>query len=390
MQAPEAPYANFQNEIYLGGMAGQAPELPIGYAALEREAKEKLPREAYDYVAGGAGTESTVRANAQALEKWRIVPRMLRDVAQRNLHTTVLDTEMPAPLMVAPIGVQSIVHPDAERAAARAAAALGIPFVLSTAASTTIEDVAEAMGDAPRWFQLYWPANDEIAASFVRRAEASGYEAIVITLDTTTLAWRPRDLSGAYLPFLQGQGIANFLSDPVFRATLEKSPEEDPQAAIGMWALTFSNLGLAWEKLEYLRKHTRLPILLKGILHPDDARSAVECGMDGVIVSNHGGRQVDGAIGALDALHGVATAVPDDFPVLFDSGIRSGADIVKALALGARAVLVGRPWVWGLALAGEEGVRHVLRSLLADLDLTLALTGHATSGEVGPLDLAPA
>jgi isopentenyl diphosphate isomerase/L-lactate dehydrogenase-like FMN-dependent dehydrogenase len=390
VSAPEAPYANFQNEIYLGGMAGQAPELPIGYAALERAAKEKLPREAYDYVAGGAGTESTVRANADALEKWRIVPRMLRDVAQRNLHTEVLDTAMPAPLMVAPIGVQSIVHPDGERATARAAAALGIPFILSTASSATIEDVAEAMGEAPRWFQLYWPANDEIAASFVSRAEAAGYQAIVITLDTMTLAWRPRDLSGAYLPFLQGQGIANFLSDPVFRATLEHSPEDDPQGAIGMWALTFANLGLAWEKLEYLRKQTRLPILLKGILHPDDARSAVEYGMDGVIVSNHGGRQVDGAIGALDALPGVAAAVPDGFPVLFDSGVRSGADVVKALALGARAVLVGRPWVWGLALAGEEGVRHVLRSLLADLDLTLALTGHATSGEVGLLDLAPA
>src|SRR3712207_5623343 len=204
-----------------------------------------------------------------------------------------------------------------------------------------MEDVADALGDTTRWFQLYWPNDRELAASFLRRAEDSGYSAIVVTLDTSLLAWRPRDLAGAYLPFLQGTGIAQYVSDPVFRGGLEKPPEEDMQAAVGKWALTFSDPTVTWDDLAFLRENTKLPILLKGILHPEDAGKAVEHGIDGVIVSNHGGRQVDGAIGALDALPGVVGAVPDDFPVLFDSGIRTGSDIVKALCLGARAVLVG-------------------------------------------------
>jgi lactate 2-monooxygenase len=376
-------FANAQYEIYLGGMAGKVPDLPITYDQLEQRAQRELPVGAYGYVAGGAGDESTVRANRRAFERWRIVPRMLRDVGVRDMRTEVLGTKMPAPLMLAPIGVQSIVHPDGELATARAAAELGVPAILSTASSYTIEQVAEAMGDAPRWFQLYWPNDPELAVSFMQRAEAAGYGAIVVTLDTWLLAWRPRDLEQAYLPFLKGIGVANYFSDPVFRASLEKPPEEDLQAAVGQWVAKYSDPTVTWERLSLLRESTELPIVLKGIQHPDDARRAADVGMDGIVVSNHGGRQVDGAIGSLDALAPIVDAVPDDFPVLFDSGVRSGADAFKALALGARAVLIGRPYVWGLALGGEQGVRHVVRGLLAELDLTLALSGYTGLSQVG-------
>jgi isopentenyl diphosphate isomerase/L-lactate dehydrogenase-like FMN-dependent dehydrogenase len=246
-----------------------------------------------------------------------------------------------------------------------------------------MEDVAVELGDSPRWFQLYWPTDNDMAASFVARAQDAGYSAIVVTLDTRILAWRPRDLSRAYLPFLKGEGVANYFHDPVFRDGLEKPPEEDPQAAVGLWATLFSNPGLNWEDLAFLQAHTDLPIVLKGVLHPDDARRAVDAGVDGLIVSNHGGRQVDGAIGAIEALPDVVDAVPDGFPVLFDSGIRTGADMVKALALGASAVLLGRPYVWGLGLGGEEGVKQVVRSLLADFDLTLALSGYTEPSQLG-------
>jgi isopentenyl diphosphate isomerase/L-lactate dehydrogenase-like FMN-dependent dehydrogenase len=291
---------------------------------------------------------------------------------------------MPAPLMLAPIGVQSIVHPDGELATGRAAAELGVPSILSTASSYTMEEVAGQMGDAPRWYQLYWPNDPELAASFLKRAEQAGYGAVVVTLDTWLLAWRPRDLEQAYLPFLKGIGTANYFSDPVFRAGLEKPPEEDLQAAVGHWVGNYSDPTVTWERLAMLREATELPIVLKGIQHPDDARRAVDEGVDGILVSNHGGRQVDGAIGSLDALPGIVDVVPDEFPVLFDSGVRNGSDAFKALALGARAVVIGRPYVWGLAVGGEQGVRHVVRGLLAELDLTLALSGHTDFADVGP------
>ncbi len=372
--APE-PYANFQNEIYGYGLAGQKPPLPLPAAELEERARETLSEEAFGYVAGGAGSESTVRANVRAFEHWRIVPRMLRDVSERDLSTSVLGTAMPAPVLLAPIGVQSIVHPEAELAVGRAAAAHGLPFILSTASSHSMEDVAGAVGEASRWYQLYWPKQRELAASFVERAAAAGYTAIVVTLDTWLLGWRPRDLKNAYLPFLKGEGVANYLSDPVFRGALERPPEEDPGPAIGHWANQFANPSVTWADLAWLREQTKLPIVLKGILHPDDARRALDAGVDGLLVSNHGGRQVDGAIAALDALVGVRGAVGDSFPVLFDSGIRTGADVFKALALGADAVCLGRPFIWGLGLDGQQGVEFVLRCLLAELDLTMALSG---------------
>jgi lactate 2-monooxygenase len=388
--APAPPdFASFQYEIYAAGLADQRPELPVSAAELQQRAREAMTPEAYGYVAGGAGSELTMRANLDAFERHRIVPRMLRDVSSRDLSTTVLGTTMPAPLLLAPVGVQSIVHPEAELAAARAAAARGVPFILSTAASHSIEQVAEAMGEASRWYQLYWPRERALAASFVERAERAGFGAIVLTLDTWFLGWRPRDLANAYLPFLKGEGVANYFSDPVFRAALEKPPEEDPGPAIGHWAYQFANPTVSWADLEWLKEQTTLPIVLKGIVHADDAARAQQAGVDGLIVSNHGGRQVDGSLGALDALEAIRNAVGSELALLFDSGVRGGADIFKALALGADAVCIGRPYMYGLALAGQAGVEHVLRCLLAEFDLTLALSGYTNIAQVDRDALAP-
>jgi L-lactate dehydrogenase (cytochrome) len=381
--------AEHQNEIYLRGLGGEVPPWPVDAASLESLAYEGMAPEAVGYVAGGAGSESTVRANRDGFEAWRIVPGMLRGVEARDLSTTVLGARMPAPVLLGPIGVQSIIHPDAERATARAAASLGVPWVLSTASSTPMEDVARAADEvrpgSPRWYQLYWPRDRELAASFVHRAEAAGYTALVVTLDTWMLGWRPRDLARAYLPFLQGIGIANYTSDPVFRAAL---PDDKPESAILQWASVFSDPSLTWDDIAWLRDQTDLPLILKGVCSPLDARRAVDVGADALIVSNHGGRQVDGAIAAIDALPPIVDALESlttagqRMPVLFDSGIRCGADAIKALALGASAVLLGRLFTWGLAVGGEEGVRHVLRTFLADLDNTMALSGHARPAEL--------
>jgi lactate 2-monooxygenase len=272
--------------------------------------------------------------------------------------------------------VQGIMHPDGELAVARAAQELGLPMILSTVSSHSMEDVAEANGDGVRWFQLYWPNDEDVCASFLDRAKNAGFSALVVTLDTWLLGWRPHDLDNAYLPFLTGKGLATYFSDPVFQAGLDKAPQDDLQAAVLRWLPMFTGSDHTWDNLAFIREHWDGPILLKGIQHVDDARKAADAGMDGVVVSNHGGRQVDGAIASLDALPGIVDAVGDRLDVLFDSGIRTGADVLKAVALGAKAVLVGRPWVYGLALGGYDGVRHVLRSLLADIDLALALSGH--------------
>ncbi|HYB24779.1 MAG TPA: alpha-hydroxy-acid oxidizing protein, partial [Solirubrobacteraceae bacterium] len=286
-QQPQ-PYADFQYEIYGLGFAGQTPALPVSFDELQERARERLPAEAYGYVAGGAGEELTMAANRHVFARWQIVPRMLRDVSDRHLHTTVLGTAMPAPVLLAPIGVQSIVHADGELAVARAAAARALPMILSTAASHTIEQVADTMGAASRWYQLYWPRERDLAASFVARAADAGYQALVVTLDTWLLGCRPRDLAHGYLPFLKGEGVANYFSDPVFRAALARTPEEDPAAAVGHWAYQFANPRVTWADLAWLREETSLPIVLKGILHPEDARRAVDAGVDGLIVSNHG------------------------------------------------------------------------------------------------------
>jgi lactate 2-monooxygenase len=377
-----------QLAISLGGLMGVRPSAPVSLALLEQAAKEKLAPQAYDYVAGGAGGEQTMRANRQAFDRWKIVPRMLRDVSTRDLSVSLLGVTLPAPVLLGPIGVQGIIHAEAELATARAAAALGIPTVLSTVSSFPIEKVAEANGDGVRWFQLYWGKDPDLTASMLGRAERAGFRALVVTLDTRLLGWRERDLQHPYLPFLAGEGLANYFSDPVFRARLAQPPEKDPIAAIRLWGELFSNTALTWESLAFLRQHTRLPIVLKGVLHRDDALRAVDCGVDGLIVSNHGGRQVDGAIASLDALPGVLDAVRGRFPVLLDSGIRRGADAFKAIALGATAVLLGRLYIWGLAVAGEQGVRDVVLNFLADLDITLGLCGCASVRELYPAMLA--
>ena len=382
-------FATYQNEIYLQGLGGQLPPFTTDPESLEASARERLGPGPFWYVAGAAGTGATARANREAFDDWRIVPRMLTDATIRHVGTTVLGTEMPAPVLLAPIGVLSILHPDGELATARAAAELGLPMVLSTASSHTLEDVAEANGDNPRWFQLYWPNDPDVCVSILDRAKKAGFTALVVTLDTWTLAWRPHDLDRAYLPFLRAVGTAIPFSDPAFQAGLEKSPEDDLPMAILRWVQLFTGTDKSWDRLSFLREHWDGPIVLKGIQHVDDARKAVDAGVQGIVVSNHGGRQVDGAVGSLEVLPEIADAVGEDVDVLFDSGIRSGADIVKALALGAKAVLVGRPYVYGLAHGGQVGVRHVLRSLLADFDLTLGLSGHRSPAELSRDALRP-
>jgi lactate 2-monooxygenase len=380
---PTGPERELQ--IYTLGLGGGKPSVPVPLDLLEQKAKEILSPRAYDYVAGGAGGEDTMRANREAFYRWRIVPLMLRDVSKRDLSVEVLGARLPAPVLLGPVGVQEIVHDDADVASARAAGSLGLPFVLSTMSSRTIEEVAQSaakVAESPRWFQLYWGKNPELTASMVQRAERAGYSALVVTLDTHSLGWRERDLHHGYLPFMLGQGLANYFSDPVFRGLLAQTPEQNPTAAIQLWGTLFSNPALTWKDIGFLRQHTRVPIILKGILHANDAARALDAGVDAIIVSNHGGRQVDGGIGALDALPGVVREVNRRVPVLFDSGIRRGADVFKALALGARAVLLGRLYMWGLAVAGEEGVRDVLLNLIADLDLTIALSGYTSCREL--------
>ena len=372
-------------QIYALGLRRGKPSVPVPLHLLEQKAKEILAPRAYDYVAGGAGGEDTMRANREAFYRWRIVPRMLRDVSKRDLSVEVLGARLPAPILLGPVGVQEIIRDDADVASARAAASLGLPFVLSTMSSRSMEEVAQwaaKVAESPRWFQLYWGKNPELTASMLRRAERAGYSALVVTLDTNILGWRERDLQHGYLPFMVGQGLANYFSDPVFRGLLAQSPEQNPTAAIQLWGSLFSNTTLTWKDIGFLRQNTSLPIILKGILHSNDAALALDAGVDALIVSNHGGRQVDGAIGALDALPGVVREVNGRVPVLFDSGIRRGADVFKALALGARAVLLGRLYLWGLAVAGEEGVRDVLLNLAADLDLTIALSGYTSCREL--------
>jgi isopentenyl diphosphate isomerase/L-lactate dehydrogenase-like FMN-dependent dehydrogenase len=333
-------------------------------------------------VAGGAGAEDTMRANREAFRRWRIVPRLLRDVSHRDLSIEVFGQTLRAPILLAPVGVLSIVHPDAEEAVARAAGDLDVPFILSTASSRSIEQVAAASGDGRRWFQLYWPKSKDFAASLIHRAEAAGYSALVVTLDTFLLGWRDRDIANAYLPFLYGEGVANYFSDPVFRAALDEPPEENPTQAILYFAREFANTALTWHDLGFLREHTRLPILLKGILHPDDARKALDYGVDGLIVSNHGGRQIEGTVAALDALPPIVEAVRGALPVLFDSGIRRGADIAKALCMGARAVLVGRAYVYGLAAGGTQGAARAIEILRDELTRTMKLLGVSSLSEL--------
>ncbi|MFB4169400.1 lactate 2-monooxygenase [Virgibacillus sp. JSM 102003] len=378
--------SNFGNQVQFNvyqTMTSPDPErLPVVYEDWEKQARDVLEDGPYHYVAGGAGGGKTMKSNLRAFDRWNIVPRMLRNVDDRDLSVNLFGHTYNFPLLHAPIGVQSIIHEEGDLGSARACAEMGVPFIASSASTVPMEKIAETMGDAPRWFQLYWGKDPDVTASFLKRAEASGYSAIVVTLDTPMLAWREYDLKNVYLPFLLGEGVGNYLTDPAFRSKLEKPPEEDPTAAIMHWTQVFGNAGLTWEDIAFLRKHTNLPILLKGILDPEDAKLALDYGADGIIVSNHGGRQVDGAISALEALPQVCNVVQNKIPVLMDSGIRRGSDIIKALSLGAKAVLVGRPFMNGLAVAGGDGVKEVMKNMIADLDLTLALSGKRSVEEL--------
>ena len=415
---PERLGRQRQGEIYVAGFAGRRPAIPVSPDLLERQALRKLGGDAASYFAGSAGLQRTAAANRAAFDRCRIVQRMMQDVSQRDLTVILFGRVLPLPLLLGPIGVLELAHRQADLAAARAASAAGIPFVTSSQASFPMEQVADACGDGPRWFQLYWSARDELTESFVSRAEAAGYEAIVVTLDTTMLGWRTRDLDRGYLPFLRGRGIANYTSDPVFgQLDVEGQRIAPPLPGPGMlkslftlfraapggagallsgrslkavrrFLAIYSRPDLTWDDLPFLRARTRLPILLKGIVHPDDARRAMDAGVDGVIVSNHGGRQVDGAVAALQALPAVVDAVAGQAPVLFDSGVRTGSDVIKALCLGAAAVLIGRPYIYGLALAGEQGVSQVIANLAAELDLTLGLMGCRNLGELDRSRLA--
>lgn len=375
---------SYQDEIYLTGLTGTVPDYPTDLTRLEEAARPVMSPQAYDYVAGSAGTGDTARENLNSFRRWRIVPRMLTDVSTPSYASTVLGTELTAPFLLAPVGVLAIAHKEAELAVARAAAAQRVPMILSTAASAAMEEVAAANGDGQRWYQLYWPKDRAVAASLLGRAQAAGYSVLVVTLDTRILAWRPRDLANGYLPFLRSIGIQNYLSDPAFQASLAGLADGNADAAVLRWTQIFGDTSLTWDDLPFLRQHWNGPIVLKGILSASDALRAAAAGIDGIVVSNHGGRQVDGGIAALDALPAVAEAVGGRLTILFDSGVRTGADILKALALGAQAVLLGRPYVYGLALGGEAGVRHVLRALRQDFELAMRLTGLAGLGDLGP------
>jgi isopentenyl diphosphate isomerase/L-lactate dehydrogenase-like FMN-dependent dehydrogenase len=405
-----------QRAVYLAGVSGTRPRVPADATKLEARARRAMSRQAFAYIATGAGIEATVRSNREAFDRWKIVPRVLRDVSERDTSVELFGRRIPSPFMLGPVGVLEMVDRDADMAVARAARRHGVPMVLSNQASVPMEKVARELGESPRWFQLYWSQSNDLVESLVERAEKSGCEAIVVTLDTTLLGWRSRDLDLGYLPFLRGKGIAQYTSDKVFRRILKEKPAQeapkptptlqalrtliqltraypggfletlrsgDGRAAVQRFTEIYSRPSLTWDDLPFLRERTKLPILLKGLRHPDDARRAVDAGIDGIVVSNHGGRQVDGEIATLDALPGVVEAVDGRIPVLLDSGVRGGADIFKALALGARAVLLGRPYAYGLAIAGEDGVREVIENFMADFDLTLGLAGFRSVDEIG-------
>ena len=369
-------YGDYQNAIYFAGLSGVVPKVPVDFATLAARATAAMPASVRDYVQGGCGDEYTQDHNAAAFRHWGMVPRMMVDCATRDLSIDLFGLRLPSPIFMAPIGVTGLMTPDGhgDLAAARAAAETRVPLVASTLSNDPLEDVAQAMGDTPGFFQLYTPKDRDLAASLVSRAEAAGYKGIVVTLDTWVTGWRPRDLNTGNFPQLRGHVLMNYFSDPVFRRLLQTPPEQDPAAAVRRWAATFGKV-LTWDDMPWLRSLTKLPLILKGICHPDDARRAIDTGADAIYCSNHGGRQANGGIAAIDMLPDVVGAAGRT-PVLFDSGIRSGSDVVKALALGATAVGIGRPYSYGLALDGAAGAAHVLRCILAEADLLMAVNGY--------------
>ncbi|MEM8987092.1 MAG: alpha-hydroxy-acid oxidizing protein [Pseudomonadota bacterium] len=375
-------FGDYQNEIYLNGLRGVVPSLPTEFSCLVERASAALPPHILSYVQGGCGDEATQDRNVDAFSDWGMVPRMLVDCSKRDLSTQLFGETLPSPVFMSPIGVNGICTQDGhgDIAAAKASAITGVPFMASTLANDPLEDVIKHCGDTPAYFQLYAPRHRGVAESLISRAEAAGYGAIVVTLDTWLTGWRPRDLQTANFPQLRGHVLENYFSDPVFLRLLDKPPREDLAAAVQTWASIFGEV-LTWDHIAWLRGATKLPIVLKGICHPDDARRAVDLGVDAIYCSNHGGRQANGGHAAIDMLPGVVEGAGET-PVLFDSGIRSGTDVIKAVALGAVAVGVGRPYTYGLALGGAEGAAHVLKCILAEADLLMAVNGYPTLADV--------
>jgi lactate 2-monooxygenase len=377
-------FGDFQLEIYFAALQGTLPRWPIRYETLEAKALQTLSPSLASYVAGGCGNERTQDLNVSAFDHWGIVPRMFRASTKRDLSIEMFGLRLPSPLFMAPVGVIGLCAPDGhgDIETAQAAARTGVPMIASTLSVDRLEDVASHFGDTPGFFQLYTPTDRDLAQSLVRRAEAAGFKGIVVTLDTWVPGWRPRDLASGSFPQLRGLCLENYFSDERFRAMLAKPPEEDLAAATMQWAKIFGN-PLTWQDLPWLRSLTTLPLLVKGVCHPEDVRRAIDGGVDGIYCSNHGGRQANGGIAAIDMLPGVLEAAGTT-PVLFDSGVRTGVDAIKALAMGATAVGIGRPYAYGLALGGVEGIVHVLRCLLAETDLFMAVNGFPTRGDLQP------
>ncbi len=373
-----AHFGDLQNEIYNAGLSGVLPDYPVDFATLEKRAQQALSPSMLNYVQGGCGDEHTQHSNAGAFHHWGMVPRMLVDCSERDLSIDLFGLKLPSPIFMAPIGVNGEITQDrkGDVAAAQASARTGVPFCASTLSNTPLEDVVKSAGETPGFFQLYTPRDEKLTESLVQRAQKAGFKALIVTLDTWLTGWRPRDLNSSNFPQLRGKVLENYFSDPVFRKMLDKAPQDDPGAAVAAWASTFGKV-LTWDHIAWLRGMTDLPIVLKGICHGDDARKAVDCGVDAIYCSNHGGRQANGGIAAIDMLPDVVAGAGDT-PVLFDSGIRSGSDVIKAIALGATAVGIGRPYAYGLAIGGAEGAAHVLRSILAEADLLMAVNGYPT------------
>lgn len=361
-------------DLLLKNITAQAP-FPICFADLEKAVAEKIEAGPFGYIRSGAGGEQTLRNNRAAFEKYSIVPRFLNDVSNVDTSVHLFGKTYPTPLLFAPVGMNGMVHDDGELAVVRAAQNLNIPYIQSTVSTYDLEEVAQAAPSATKWFQLYWSTNEEIAFSMAVRAEAAGFEAIVLTVDTVMLGWREEDVRNQFSPLKLGYARGNYMNDPVFTATL---PDDSFESYVQGVLQNVFHPTLNWEHVRELKKRTNLPILLKGILHPEDAKHAIDNGIDGIIVSNHGGRQLDGVIGSLDALPAIVKVVNGQIPIILDSGVYRGMDALKALALGANAVAIGRPFVYGLALEGQQGVEKVMTNLYDELKVSIALAG-ATS-----------
>ncbi|KIO11421.1 hypothetical protein M404DRAFT_845090 [Pisolithus tinctorius Marx 270] len=399
-KGPSPHYSLYQRQVFReGGEQGVLPFFSVHPKQLQASTKETLDYRSYLYANSNAGLSWTDHANREAFYRWRIIPRMLVDTSTRDLSVDVFGHRIPAPILFAPIGINKLYSPEGELVPAKVAGELGLPYCLSTAASQSIEDVAAAndagaasveqhstdhsgkKAKTPRFFQLYMGHDDDVTISLLTRAWNSGFDVCMLTVDTWQLGWRPTDIDAAnytfYYPGTPGNEMGE--SDPTFMRKYGSELSRDK----GTWIdkCVWHGKAHTWDRVKWVEKEWHRisggrPFLLKGIQAGADAQAALEAGCAGVVVSNHAGRQVDGAISSLDALEDVVNAVGGKMTILFDSGIRTGSDVFKAIALGADAVLVGRLWVWGMSHGGEAGCRHVMKSLLADVDITMTVGGY--------------